>query len=449
MTTAVVRLSEWERREPDALDGKVLQGLDLRDDHSRRQARELSKQGLLDVQELRSGLSISTTSWVGRVRLGEIEIVVVPKIAPDLLLGLLRYAYGLRDLRLLTQAEYEGGAVLLDELLLLQLHAEVRELIERGLHRRYRGETGWLASPRGRLDIPKLAVSGPLTEAHLPCRYSTRSADHALNQVLQGGLTIGSRMTTSTSLAIKLSRLAGAMTPLVEPVPLTHKLLDEAWRSLNRLNRAYEPALKLVTMILAGTALSIEGRGGMELRGFLFDMNRFFQALLARFLGEHLEGWKLSEEKGLTDLFRYLSDRNPRSHRPPRPRPDFTLTRPGASPILLDAKYRDLWELPLHRDMLYQLAIYALSQGKGSTATILYPSISASAREATIRISDPIAGGAQGFVALQPVPLHEIHAVVNDTSRRRVGRGRELAMNLCFGTARRPVDGVLTGVGLS
>lgn len=432
MKAAVVRLAEWECLEPDGPGGKILQSLDLGDKRSRRQARELSQQGILDVRELRTGLSVRTTSWVGRIRLGEIEVVILPKLAPNLLLGLLRYAYGLRDLRLLSHAEYQSGAILLHELLLLQLHAEVQELLERGLNRRYQAEAGWLASPRGRIDFPKLAVAGPLTEARLPCRCSTRSADQALNQALHGGLMIGSRMTTSTALAIKLSRLAGVMEQLVDPVPLTHQLLDEAWRSLNRLSRAYEPALKLVTMILAGSALSIEGRGGMELPGFLFDMNRFFQALLARFLREHLEDWRVGEEQGLTDLMRYLPERNPRRRRAPRPRPDFTLTCPGSTPILLDAKYRDLWELPLHRDMLYQLAIYALSQGRGATATILYPSISTSAREAAIRISDPITGGARGFVALQPVPLHELHAVVNDTSRQRVDRGRELAAQLCF-----------------
>jgi 5-methylcytosine-specific restriction enzyme subunit McrC len=360
----------------------------------------------------------------------------VPKLAPDLLLGLLRYAYGLRDLRLLSRAEYEGGAILLHELLLLQLHAEVQELLERGIQRQYQGKEGWLTSPRGRLDLYTLSTSGPLTEARLPCRYSTRSASHALNQALLGGLQLGSRMTTSTTLATMLSRLAGAIALVVTPVSLTHQLLDDAWRSLNRLNRAYEPALKLVTMIYAGSALSIEGPGGMELPGFLFDMNRFFQALLGRFLREHLEGWKVREEEGLTDLLRYVADRNPRRRRAPRPRPDFTLTRPGATPVLLDAKYRDLWERPLHRDMLYQLAIYALSQGKGATATILYPTLCSTAREATIRINDPISGGARGFVTLQPVALRELHEVVNDNSSRRSRRGCQLSARLCFAAAR-------------
>jgi 5-methylcytosine-specific restriction endonuclease McrBC regulatory subunit McrC len=48
-------------------------------------------------------------------------------------------------------------------LIIQQLHAEARELIERGLSRRYVETVEALASPRGRIDLNQLAASGTTT----------------------------------------------------------------------------------------------------------------------------------------------------------------------------------------------------------------------------------------------------------------------------------------------
>ena len=87
---------------------------------------------------------------------------------------------------------------------------------------------------------------------------------------------------------------------------------------------------------------------------------------------------------------------------------------------LLDAKYRDLWEHALPRDMLYQLSMYALSQARGSTAVILYPTTDPAARVARIEVRDPSRDSAAGYVALRPVLLSRMVGLVGGsvTDRR-------------------------------
>ncbi|HHV79250.1 MAG TPA: hypothetical protein GXX40_06525 [Firmicutes bacterium] len=101
--TVSLVLTEWQTVWPDAADplGRKLVGLSLSGDPAARDLAEKLAEGvMLEVQELATGLRVHTTSWVGRVELGPLHLDIRPKIPSPALLALLRYAYGLRDLRL-------------------------------------------------------------------------------------------------------------------------------------------------------------------------------------------------------------------------------------------------------------------------------------------------------------------------------------------------------------
>ena len=101
-------------------------------------------------------MAIRTTSYVGKVQLGDIALTIKPKIIGAPLLNLLRYAYGLRNLELFSELGYDIEAQSFQDLLIHQLASEASELISRGLHREYVQLHENLSSPRGKIQFPGL-----------------------------------------------------------------------------------------------------------------------------------------------------------------------------------------------------------------------------------------------------------------------------------------------------
>ena len=174
--------------------------------------------------------------------------------------------------------------------------------------------------------------------------------------------------------------------------------------------------------------------GRVRLPGFLFDMNRFFQALISRFLHDHLESYEVQDEYRLKELFRYDPELNPRRRRAPVQKPDFVIRRGGQVAAILDAKYRDLWEKPLPREMLYQLALYALGQAEEKRkAVILYPTLTSDASDQVIHLCDPSTGTFQAQVILRPINLLELELLLRKKDWKSSRQKLVLAHQLSFG----------------
>ncbi len=103
----------------------------------------------------------------------------------------------------------------------------------------------------------------------------------------------------------------------------------------------------------------------------------------------------------------------------------------------MDAKYRDLWEKDLPTNMLYQLVIYALSKDGGGKATILYPTLNTSAREARIEVREPAEGVSCATVILRPVNLHQMDTVFAKRRKPEYDRLRTtMAKEMVFGKVK-------------
>jgi 5-methylcytosine-specific restriction enzyme subunit McrC len=416
-----VRAREWEIRAPESEAGAALAGLRLSGAAERACAKRLSRAGMLHVRELAAGLEIEATSYVGRIQLGDLTVTVVPKLRSDALFRLFRYAYGLRDIALIGEARLSEEGPLFQEFLIAQLYAEARELYARGLMRTYTGVSEDLSSPRGRIDVNRLARRVAPAETTLPCRHYLRMEDTLVNRVLLAGLRLGAAISEDRDRAAALSRVADRLALTVSAVPLSTRLVARAKQSLDRLTKSYEAALALIGLLLDGTNPGLDPEEAIALPGFLFNMNHLFQRLVGRLLREGLTGWTVHEERAIKEMMRYAPGENPRGRRHPRPRPDFMVTSAPRAKVLLDAKYRDLWQHELPREMLYQLSMYALSQPAGGRAIILYPTIEKAARPARIEFYEATAGWDRASVVLQPLDLDELDALVGAGE----GRARE------------------------
>jgi 5-methylcytosine-specific restriction enzyme subunit McrC len=428
-----ISLKEWDTKRPQA--GGETKGVFL-DDNARRLANELTDSGALKVYELKDGLFLTSTSYVGKIALGDVQITIRPKIEGDSLLRLLRYAYTLEDLDLFPDVEYGPGYMGLHDLLLHQLSIEASVLISRGLHKKYRMIEADLKAPRGCIDIQKIASRGGVSGQSLPCRYYPRSDDHTMNRALLAGLTMGSNMTSSPQLRGRLRRLSSILRETVSPVKLDWGMIRSVDREMSRLTRAYQPSLRIIKILLASQGIDT-GQNGMQLPGFLFDMNLFFQNLISKFLHDYLHDYQVYDEPPLRGMMAYDDDYNPLRRRPPHLYPDF-IVRDYTNRVvaILDTKYRDLWKLPLPREMLYQLAIYAQSRNLGENATILYPTTDTTKREnkeQRINLYDPLQGGVRAQVVLRQVDINWLDKLLSGKEAGCERKRVEYAHELTFG----------------
>jgi 5-methylcytosine-specific restriction enzyme subunit McrC len=433
-----VDLVEWQTLGPS--EAKFLRDINPRfDKTAQRIADELASSDKLEILQLRSGIQIRATSWVGRIVLGDLTITVRPKINGAPLLNLLRYAYSLRDLQTFTPTGFDSSTEAFQDLIVEQLANEAAELLSRGLHRDYLRFNAELASPTGRIDFGQVAHSLATAKSSLTCTYYSRSEAVLLNRVLLAGLRLAAWVGTDSQLTARVFRLAQILEASVPAMRLAKADLDNARRVIDRRSTVYSSALTLIDLLVNGMGISItEAADPVQMPGFLFDMNRFFQSLISRFLHEELAEFSLQDEHRLKGIFEYDPANNPKRRRAVVPRPDFAVLAHGKVVEFLDAKYRDLWETSLPRDMLYQLAIYALSKNTGVLrSTILYPTLAGEAADQVVQLKDPVAGAKRAEIILRPVNLLGIERLVQPRQGALAARRRrEFAQTLVFGGSR-------------
>ena len=415
-----INMAEWERATPDS--HPALKSFSFQNDLSARKiADQLTRSGKIELLEMVNGLHIRSTSYVGSIQFGHLQLNIQPKIDAKQLLNLLRYAYGLRDIQLFSKLNFSPKEFAFQDILIYQLILEVEELLVRGLIRQYRKMNTHMMSPAGRINFQQLVRQGGLQESGLPCIPHYRLENCAHNQLVSAGLRKSAWMTNDLELRARARKLSRLFTDTVDQVVVDQNIMTQVDRESNRQSNSYIPAITLIKLLFKDQGIEY---GDIDepvlINGYLFDMNLFFQAMIGRFLRENLLGVKVEDQHKLKGLLSYEPNYKLPYRSDPIPRPDFAVIKNSKVISLLDTKYRNLWKEGLPRDMLYQLVVYALAQNNAKKSVIIYPTTDPLAKEARIRVNDPNQGNQIGRVILKPINLNSFEKYIRENNKKEL-----------------------------
>ncbi|HEY9285130.1 MAG TPA: hypothetical protein VIP46_16880 [Pyrinomonadaceae bacterium] len=384
----VYELAEWTRREAE---GVRLSEAD------RRLAGELSAGGTgrLVVEELRSGVRVSATSWVGVVRFERFEVRVVPKlVGGDLgLVEMVEFAMGLDALRRIPGVRTlsaEGRSLL--DLVALLLAEECERIARGGLLADYVEAEDELPAVRGRLlgDRQVLQKFGRVDR--VICRYDELVQDVAENQVLAAALEKCAKRVTSEEVRLRAGRMRSLFAEACSP----EKLNPEAARrqmTYNRMNAHYRDAHALSWLILDGLRAlkDIYTPDRARCFAFMIDMNLLFEMFVRRLLERALDSpsYAIDYQRADRSIIWDADKNRPYS----RVIPDLLVRsrRHPSRAVAVDAKYklydeRKVSPADLYQSFLYAYAYGAESGGETPSAVIVYPATAGAGRAINLRV---------------------------------------------------------------
>ncbi|WP_423916576.1 McrC family protein [Candidatus Poriferisodalis sp.] len=270
---------------------------------------------------------MSTRQWVGAFTVGDLRIIVRPKIKPENLFVLLEVGLPYEAWR---QEAFDYART--EDLLpaLVSFFARTAETtLARGLFHDYRHEEDDLLALRGRIDFVRQFRRGGVL-APMACSWDDYTADVDENRCLLTAARQSLRVPgVPNEDRRRLRRLLTALDGVGESaVPAALDCLDRV--QFTRLNEHYRPALKLAQLILANLTLQ-DRHGDTAASAFMLDMNQLFEDFVTARLQREL--------RGRLEVAPQLRPHLDVEHRV-QIRPDLTLRRLGRTVGVADIKYK-------------------------------------------------------------------------------------------------------------
>ena len=332
-------------------------------------ARRLDQTDWVSVQPDREHgwWKVSTRQWVGAFSMGDLRVMVRPKIKLENLFLLLEVG--------LPPEAWQAEAIdyaTNDELLpaLVSFFARTTETtLARGLFHHYRHEEDDLLALRGRIDFVRQFRRGGVL-VPMACSWDDFTADVDENRCLMAAIRLALRVPdVPHEDRRRLRRLLAALDGVAEPTASV--ALDRLDRiQYTRLNEHYRPALRLARLILANCTLQ-DQHGDTAASAFMLDMNDLFEQFVTARLQRELRGRLeiAAQLRPHLDVERRVEIR-----------PDLTLRQSGETVGVADLKYkladsdtdaaRIAGPLARHGDY-YQLLAYTTALGL-TEGTLIY-----------------------------------------------------------------------------
>lgn len=354
-----INLREYEQSEPHTLTPDQRDAL-----------REIPSLTVVraDTDGAEAAYHLTPGSTVGAVEVGDLSVLIQPKIGIRQLLSMACYAMGAyksQDQRLFDFQEAET----LPDTLALALSAAARRAFSRGLLHDYLTREEALYTVRGRIRFDEQIRRRFGIPIPVEVRYEEFTDDILANRLVKAAAArLGGMRLRSQQARRGLGWIAG-MLDNVSPVEFAPNDVPEI--RFDRLNEHYRGVVGLSRLILRHSAFE-SGRGEVRASGFLMDMNVVFQEFVTVALREALGvSANAFGERGIGSL-----DVGGRVNL----RPDLVWQESSSYVFVGDAKYKRMVNDQVPNADLYQLLTYVTAldlpggmliyaEGEADTAT--------------------------------------------------------------------------------
>ena len=225
--------------------------------------------------EVDGAYMLRPSSYIGAVNIGDMAIVVRPKIPIDRVMFLVTYSMDPKHWRK-TSVELKPEDGILEAIIFAFTH-HTRQAIHRGLLRGYRREEDALNTVRGRIRFGDQVQSRFDIPLPVEVAFDEFTEDIEKNRLLKAAIErLGHTFIRSQAARQEVRRLRPSFSAVgLDSYP--RGAIPEV--SYTRLDEHYRPAVELARLILDNSSLELQG-GKVAGASFLIDMNKVFERFL-------------------------------------------------------------------------------------------------------------------------------------------------------------------------